>query len=117
MGKIEGVVSLKEKKTGDLLVLYMSGRLDAVSAPPVEHRVFDFISQGEHKIILDFSNIDYLSSAGMRMLLSVTKKLKNNDGRMVICNISNNVMDILKMSGFDHILDIAKTEENALQKF
>lgn len=116
MGKIEGVVALKEKKAGDALVLYLSGRLDALSSPPVEHKVFDFINQGEHKIILDFSDIDYLSSAGMRMLLAVTKKLKSFEGKMVICNISTNVMDILKMSGFDHVLEIANSEENALAK-
>ena len=72
----EGNIEIGEKKEGDVLILKLSGRLDAVSSPGTEKKVFDYINNGEHKLVMDFGGIDYLSSAGMRMLLSTTKKLK-----------------------------------------
>lgn len=117
MGIGEGVVDVKEEKKGDILILRMRGRLDAVSSPSAEKKVFDCINSGENRLILDFSGISYLSSAGMRMLLSTTKKLKSLSGKLIVSSVTSNVMDVLKMSGFDHVLDIAASEEEALHKF
>ena len=108
----EGVVDVIEEKKGDILILRMRGRLDAVSSPSAEKKVFDSINAGQEKLLLDLSGISYLSSAGMRMLLSTTKKLKSLSGRLVVCNVTSNVMDVLKMSGFDHVLEISSTEED-----
>lgn len=117
MGNIEGLISIKEEAKGDVLILRMNGRLDAVSSPAAEHIVFDFINTGHAKLVFNFTGVDYLSSAGMRMLLSVTKKLKTMPGKLVICSVTTNVMDVLRMSGFDHVLELSLTEEDALRKF
>ncbi|CAF23968.1 MULTISPECIES: STAS domain-containing protein [Candidatus Protochlamydia] len=117
MSNIEGLVSVKEELKGDVLVLRMQGRLDAISSPSAERKVFDYINNGQHNLLLDFSGIDYLSSAGMRMLLSITKKLKTLSGKLVLCLVTVNVMDVLKMSGFDHVLELVQSEEEALKKF
>ena len=117
MNTFEGPITIKEEAKGDILVLHLTGRLDAVSSPAAEHSVFDYINTGHHKLVFNFSGVDYLSSAGMRMLLSVTKKLKTFPGKLVICNITTNVMDVLKMSGFDHVLEITITQEDALRRF
>jgi anti-sigma B factor antagonist/stage II sporulation protein AA (anti-sigma F factor antagonist) len=114
---MEGVVEMQEEKKGDVLVLRMKGRLDAISSPSAEKKVFDHINDGEHKLIFDFSGIEYLSSAGMRMLLSTAKKLKTLSGKLVLCSITPNVLDVLRMSGFDHVLELTKSEEEALRRF
>lgn len=116
-GNMDGLVNVKEEIKGDVLVLRLSGRLDAVSSPSAEHKVFDYINSGHHKLLLDFSGVDYLSSAGMRMLLSTTKKLKTLSGKLVLFSVTANVMDVLRMSGFDHVLEIVKTEEDGHRRF
>jgi len=113
----DGVVELKQEIMGDVLVLRINGRLDTISSPAAERQVFEFINNGRHKVLFDCAGVDYLSSAGMRMLLSTAKKLKSLSGKMVICNITTAVLEVLKMSGFDHVLDITKTEDEALRKF
>ena len=113
----EGVVEITEKKQGEVLVIKMRGRLDAFSSPQAEKKVFECINRGDTKLLIDFGGIQYLSSAGMRMLLSTTKKLKTLSGKLVVCSVIPNVMDVLKMSGFDHVLELSKTEEDALGKF
>ena len=117
MATLDGVVDVKEERKEDVLILHIKGRLDAVSSPSAEKKVFDFINNGQHKLLLDFAGVDYLSSAGMRMLLSTTKKLKTISGKLVVCSINTNVMDVLKMSGFDHVLELAKNEDEGLKKF
>ncbi len=113
----ENVIDLKEEKKGHIFVLRIKGRLDAVSSPQAEKKVFDSINSGQNNLLLDFSGVTYLSSAGMRMLLSTTKKLKTLSGKLIVCCINTNVMDVLKMSGFDHVIELSKTEEEALHRF
>jgi anti-anti-sigma factor len=113
---MEGLVSLEEERNGDILILRLKGRLDALSTPETEKKVFNYINHGQHKLLLDFSGVDYISSAGMRMLLATTKKLKPVAGQLVLCSITTNVMDVFKISGFDHILALTESEEEALRK-
>ncbi len=117
MSIAEGIIELKEEKKGDVLILRFKGRLDAISSPSAERKIFESINKGLNKLLFDFSGITYLSSAGMRMLLSTSKKLKTLSGKLVLSSISSNVMDVLKMSGFDHVLEIAVSENEALSKF
>lgn len=112
----QGIAGLKEEIKNGVLVLKISGRLDAITTPSIERKIFEQIHQGHTKILIDFSELDYLSSAGMRMLLSITKKLKNV-GKVILCSVNDNVLDVLKMSGFDRVLDIENTEEIALRKY
>lgn len=117
MAMLEGIVDISEDKQGDVLILHVKGRLDAISSPSAEKKVFDSINCGQYKLLLDFAGVEYLSSAGMRMLLSTTKKLKALSGKLVVCAITTNVMDVLKMSGFDHVLELAKSQDEGLKKF
>lgn len=117
MSITEGVVDVKMDKRGDVLILRLKGRLDAISSPAAEKKVFECINSGETNLVLDFEGVDYLSSAGMRMLLSTTKKLKGLSGKLVLCSINPNVMDVLKMSGFDHVLELCSDDNEALRKF
>ena len=114
---MEELIGLQEEKSGDVLIVRIKGRLDAISASNAEKKVFDLINHGQNKLLFNFAEVDYLSSAGMRMLLSTTKKLKTLSGKLVVCSVTTNVMDVLRMSGFDHVLDLSKNEEDALKKF
>lgn len=110
-------VEIQQEKRGDVTILKLRGRLDALTAPGTEAKVFEWIDSGELKLLLDFQDVEYISSAGMRVLLSAAKKLKIHSGKLVLCSLTKEVMDILKMSGFDHVLDVARNEEDAIRKF
>jgi anti-anti-sigma factor len=114
---MDGLVHIIEETRGDVLILRMSGRLDAISSPIAECKVFDFINKGQYKLLLDLAEIELISSAGMRMLLSVTKKLKTTSGKLILCSVNPSVIEVLKMSGFNHVLELAGNEENGLRKF
>lgn len=102
-----------EEKDG-ILVIKIIGRLDAVASPSLEKKIAEFSSS---QIILDFSEVDYLSSAGMRVLLSTTKKLKSQKGALHCCYIGEDVMEVIKMAGFERILLHFPTEAEARKGF
>ena len=117
MGLSDSKTDFKLEQKGNVLILRINGRLDAVSSPLAEKKVFEAITEGRSNLIMDMSHVGYLSSAGMRMLLSTTKKLRTMSGKLAVCNVTTSVVDILKMSGFDHALHLFKTEEEALKHF
>jgi anti-anti-sigma factor len=102
-----------EETSGDIHIVRISGRIDAITSPQLEKRILMLIDNGGRKFLLDFFNVDYLSSAGMRLLLSCSKKLKSIGGKLVICSLDEDVLEIIKMAGFNTILHIATTEDKA----
>lgn len=110
MGLNIEVEDSKEKK-----IIHIDGRLDAASTPILEKKLTQLISDGHKFILMNFSKVDYLSSAGMRLLLSATKKLKAIGGKITFCNMSDDVMEIIKMAGFEKILNIYNNENEALE--
>lgn len=111
------IIDIKEERQGQVLILHVKGRLDAVSTPNAEKKVFEHINSGDNCVLLEMEGVDYISSAGMRMLLSISKKLKALLGKLVICSITPHVMDVLKMSGFDHVLDLASSKDEGISHF
>jgi len=97
------------------VILRIDGRLDAASAPILERKINSLIDEDHYHLILDFTRIDYLSSAGMRVLLSATKKLKSKKGALILFSVTDDVGEVIKMAGFDKILHICSSEKEALQ--
>ncbi|CCB89592.1 MAG: STAS domain-containing protein [Simkania sp.] len=110
-------LNVKINEVKQKTILRIEGRLDAASAPILENKLTELISAGKTDLILDFAKVDYLSSAGMRLLLSTTKKLKGSGGKLHFCSISEEVMEIIKMAGFERILSIYPTEQEAINAF
>lgn len=89
---------------GTSLTLVLEGRLDTVTAPQLESELRSSID-GIDKLFLDFTSLEYISSAGLRILLS-TQKIMNKQGSMVIKNVNEDVMDIFEITGFVDILTV-----------
>ena len=108
---------IEVEEVEDKVIRRLNGRLDAASFSILEKRLNALIEQKRTLILMDFEEVHYLSSAGMRLLLSFTKKLKSNEGSLVIFSVGNEIMEIIKMAGFERILQICKTEKDALSLF
>ena len=84
------------------LTLALEGRLDSDTAPQLEEQLSSAL-EGVTILELDFEKLEYISSAGLRLLLA-TQKRKNEQGSMVIKNVSKGIMEILEITGFNGIL-------------
>ncbi len=109
-------MNIEEHRVGDTLVLVPEGRLDSQSANDFEEKVLQFIDGGEKSILLDFSMVDYISSAGLRVVLTSARLQKGKNGNLAICSLVGTVKDIFRVSGFDAIVDIYADREAGISK-
>ena len=86
------------------MIITLEGRLDTVSAPCLEKEIKENLT-GINKLVFDFTKLEYLSSAGLRVIL-MSQKLMNKQGSMVIRNINDTIHEIFEMTGFLSILTI-----------
>ena len=84
----------------------LAGRLDIGNAAQFESTCMEWIAQGNHRLVFDFSELEYISSAGLRSILAATKKLKSLGGSLSLCGLSGLVEEVITVSGFDNILKV-----------
>ena len=97
-------MTINENKNGSELVIIPEGRLDTTTAPELEIRVKEII-EGVTDLTFDLSKLEYISSAGLRVLLS-TQKVMEKQGKMRFINVSDIIMEIFDVTGFSEILTI-----------
>jgi len=73
------------------------------------------VEKGEHRIVLDLGRLDYISSAGLRVVLLLAKKLKQLGGALILCDIQPNVREVFEISGFLTILKVCASREEAVE--
>lgn len=110
-------MDLGESRSGPTLVLAPRGRLDGRSTPVFEERLLGCIEAGERSILLDCSNLDYISSTGLRTVLTASKRLNDADGRFALCALNPNLREVFRISGFDTIMAIHSDAAAALASF
>ena len=92
------------KRNAEEIVLELAGRLDTTTAPALDKAILENIDETK-KLILDFKELEYISSAGLRVLLSAQKKMQSN-GSMKVINVCEDVMEVFEITGFADILTI-----------
>ena len=97
-------MTIEIKKMGEEAVIELSGRLDTSTAPVLDKRISEDIAENTH-LTLDLKGLEYISSAGLRVLLSAQKRMKKC-GSMKLKNVCEEVMDVFEMTGFADILVI-----------
>ena len=95
---------IEVKRNLEEIIIEVAGRLDTTTAPRLEKTVNDIINDAK-KLVLDFKGLEYISSAGLRVLLSAQKKMQKN-GSMKLINVSEEIMDVFEITGFADILTI-----------
>ena len=95
---------ITKKQDAEKLTVELEGRLDTVTSPQLEAELRSSVN-GITELVFDFSNLDYISSAGLRVLLTA-QKVMNKQGEMKIKNVKPEIMDIFEVTGFIDILNI-----------
>ncbi len=106
-------MSLSREKNGDVFVVSAAGQINSANAADMERQVLQWVEEGERKWVLDMSGVEYISSAGLRVVLLLAKRLKQNSGHLVLCSLQPHVLEVFDISGFLSILDVADTREAA----
>jgi len=107
-------MKIVNKVAGTVSVGRIEGRLDVQGAAVLETYAQQRLSAGEVRLVLDLAGVDYISSAGLRSLLVVAKKVQAVNGCLVLCGLTPMVLNVMNISGFQQLLKICVTEEEAV---
>jgi len=100
------MLNINQEKNGSVLIIGLEGRLDTTTAPQLEESVNSNLA-GVTELCFDMAKLEYISSAGLRVLLSAQKKM-NAQGKMILKNVSEEVVEVFEVTGFTDILTIEK---------
>jgi anti-sigma B factor antagonist len=97
-------MTIEIKRNAEETVIELSGRLDTTTAPALDKTINEDLGDAKN-LVLDFKNLEYISSAGLRVLLSTQKKMQKS-GSMKLIHVCEDVMEVFEMTGFADILNI-----------
>lgn len=98
-------MNISETRSGDVIQIQIDGRVDTTTSPQLQNAILQAFQKGS-KLVLDFSGVEYVSSAGLRALLIGQKTANSKGGSMTLVNVADAVLQVFKMSGFSGILHI-----------
>ena len=104
------VTSYRDK---NVLSVDVKGRIDGLTAVVFEETVQNAIAETDRAVIMDFEQLAYINSAGMRVILLTAKSLQSRDAKLVLCALSDSVREVFEISGFDKFLSIHSTRDEA----
>lgn len=100
-------MSITAERDGAILILGLHGRLDSTSSAAAEGEVVGHLDGGAAHVVMDFADLDYISSAGLRVVLIAAKRVKAAGGAMVLCGLRPHIREVFEISGFLSILTVA----------
>lgn len=114
----EKKLQISIRDNGDVKIVDMTGHLDTNTVAEAENLVSQIIDeQGVNKLLVNLKGLSYISSAGLRVLLVTTKKIKGKGGELRLSNLNPVVKEVFDISGFSMIISVFTDEEEALNQF
>ena len=107
--------SIKEK--GDISIINLKGYLDAHTAPTLENNFTQLIGENKFKIVVNFEELAYISSAGLGVFMAYIENIRDNKGDIKLTNMTDKVFNIFDLLGFPLLYEIYKNEDEAIRKF
>lgn len=110
-------MNISTENVESVTVVRLEGNLDTNTSSQAQDRLNQLIEGGASKILVNFADVDFVSSAGLRILLATAKKLTGSGGNLRISNLNETVAEVFEISGFSTILNVFGSEQEALQGF
>ena len=110
-------MKIETRESQGIQIVAFEGNLDTNTSPEAESKINELIDAGKQKLLVNFEQLNFISSAGLRVLLATVKKLNASGGHLRICSLNATVQEVFDISGFVTILSVKSTEEEALSSF
>jgi anti-sigma B factor antagonist len=111
------MLTTQNRDEDGITIIDLIGRLDTNTSSEAEMMLVGVIEQGVSKILLNFNELDYISSAGLRVLLATAKKLSASGGTLRICALNDVVQEVFDVSGFSTLLNVDKALADSMAGF
>jgi len=105
----------EERAASGILVIAPVGRIDSNTSGELEEKLFAHLAAGETRLVIDMQQVEYISSAGLRVLLRLAQKLRER-GRLVLCSLAHSVRQVFELAGFLVLFAIEPSRELAVAR-
>jgi anti-sigma B factor antagonist len=109
--------NIHRNDSGDLSILHLHGFLDAHTAPELEKHLEQLIQEGRYQIVVNFENLNYISSAGLGVFMGKIENIRGNQGDIKMCSMTPKIFRVFDLLGFPALYDIVDAEDGARQLF
>ena len=109
-------MEINQKEENGVVFIAFKGRLDGTSADEAEETINTIFKGENNRLLFDFEFLEYLSSAGLRVVLGAAKEIKRRDGKFVLCALNSYVKEVFEVSGFGAIIPIADSVEAGIKE-
>lgn len=106
-------LSVEPRVEGDVAILHVAGEVDVYTAPSLRERLVDLVADGHVKIVVDMSDVDFLDSTGLGVLVGGLKRVRSQDGALAIVCTAERILKIFTITGLDTVFSIHATVEEA----
>ena len=110
-------MNIEIRESQGIQIITFEGNLDTNTSPEAESKINEILDTGQQKLLVNFEQLNFISSAGLRILLATVKKLNASGGALRICSLNATVQEVFDISGFVTILNVKNTEKEALSSF
>ncbi len=110
-------MSFSIQKQGDVMMVEVEGQLIVGNRQELKQRVLDELEGGERKFLIDFSQTGYIDSSGLGVLVSLSKKIREQGGELRLANLNDDLKTLFELTKLDTLFHIADTRERALEAF
>ncbi|MHC1738384.1 MAG: STAS domain-containing protein [Ignavibacteriaceae bacterium] len=110
-------MEITTEKKDNLMLINLTGKLDSITSPQLEDKLIKMIDEENYNIIFNCINLDYISSAGLRVLLVGAKKVKVKDGKIKLANLKKHIREVFEIAGFTAIFELYESLEEAENSF
>lgn len=109
-------MNVREEQQGDVTIVAANGRIDSTTAQSFGQRLTNLIRSGSSQVIIDLSEVAYISSAGFRSLLVAGKLVEESDGRLCLCGLSGEIQRLFDLSGFSDLFSICASRDESIAR-
>lgn len=107
-------MEVKEEQVGGVTILQVKGRVDSTTSQMLGERLTAVLETAKARVLVDFSQVEYISSAGFRILLQAAKRADENTAKLVLCGVSGKVRQLFDLGGFLDLFSITSTRDEGI---
>jgi len=109
-------MTIQEDRQQNVVIVAPIGRVDSTTSGTLDQRLSALVAAGERRLVIDLAGVDYISSAGLRVLLALAKKMKVGAGSLALCAMGDSVREVFGLAGFMPLFAVEPTREAAVAR-
>lgn len=109
-------MQINEDRHAGVVIVTPAGRVDSTTSAALDQHLVALAGAGERRLVIDFAGVDYISSAGLRVLLTQAKRTREHKGGLVLCGLGESVRQVFELAGFLPLFTLTASREEAIAR-